>query len=42
MADFVLWGMVAVMLGFVFLVYLFFRRTATAMKEGLNEGKGKQ
>ncbi|SDF35832.1 hypothetical protein ACOZ4N_13475 [Halorientalis pallida] len=42
MADLVLWGMVAVMLGFVFLVYLFFRRTATALKEGMNEGKGKR
>jgi hypothetical protein len=37
--DPVLVGIVVVMLAFVFFVYLFLRRTATAFKEGV-KGKG--
>jgi hypothetical protein len=36
--DPVLVGIVVILLGFVFFVYLFLRRTATAFKEGM-QGK---
>jgi len=41
MVDFnpVLWGIVAILLGFVFFVYLFIRRTVTSFFEGMREGK---
>jgi uncharacterized protein (DUF2062 family) len=38
MVDPILVGMVALMLIFVFAVYLFLRRTATAFKEGMSGG----
>jgi hypothetical protein len=37
--DWVLVGMVALLLGFVFFVYLFIRRTVTGFSEGVNRGK---
>jgi lipopolysaccharide export LptBFGC system permease protein LptF len=40
--DPVLIAIVAIMLGFVFFVYLFLRRTLTGFKEGLDQGKGRQ
>jgi hypothetical protein len=37
--DLVLVGIVAVLLGFVFFVYLFLRRTVTGFAEGLKQGR---
>ena len=37
--DPVLLGIVVVMLTFVFLVYLFLRRTVTGFREGMNQGR---
>jgi|GEM_PF-1531323 len=37
--DPVLVAIVAILLGFVFLVYLFLRRTAQGFKEGMNQGR---
>ncbi|WP_267894692.1 DUF7859 family protein [Halococcoides cellulosivorans] len=41
MVDFnpVLWGIVAVLLGFIFFVYLFIRRIVTSFFEGMRGGK---
>lgn len=38
-ADPVLIAMIAVMIGFVFAVYLFFRRTLKSFSEGLRDGQ---
>jgi len=38
-SDPVLVFIVAVLVGFVFLVYLFLRRTAKGFKEGMNRGR---
>lgn len=40
--DPVLIGIVVLMLGFVFFVFLFLRKTLTGFKEGMEEGKGRQ
>ncbi|WP_193366292.1 DUF7859 family protein [Halosimplex carlsbadense] len=37
--DPVLLAIVAILLGFVFLLYLFLRRTAKGFKEGMNQGR---
>lgn len=42
MVDPVLVGIVAVMLVFVFAVYLFLRRIATGFKEGLQQGQNRR
>lgn len=39
MVDPILVGMVAIMLGFVFAVYLFLRRITTGFKEGIEQGR---
>ena len=39
MVDPILVGMVALMLAFVFAVYLFLRRIATGFKEGMETGR---
>jgi len=39
--DPVLIGLVALMLGFVFYIYLFVRRTVTGFQEGLDETRGR-
>ena len=41
MVDPILVGIAALMLGFVFFVYLFLRRTVTGFMQGMNEGKKK-
>ncbi|MFB6162605.1 MAG: hypothetical protein ABEJ86_04075 [Halococcoides sp.] len=38
----VLWAIVAVLLGFVFFLYLFVRRIITSFFEGMREGGGGQ
>lgn len=39
--DPVLIGLVVIMLGFVFYIYLFVRRTVTGFQEGLDESRGR-
>lgn len=38
--DWILFGIIALLLGFVFFIYLFIRRTVTGFKQGV-EGSGK-
>jgi hypothetical protein len=40
--DPVLLGLVVIMLGFVFFVFLFLRRITTGFKEGMEKGQGKR
>jgi hypothetical protein len=40
--DPVLVGIVVIILGFVFFVYLFLRRTLKGFKEGMEQGKGRK
>jgi hypothetical protein len=37
--DWVLLGIIALLLGFVFFVYLFVRRTVTGFREGVDRGR---
>lgn len=39
MADLLMLGMIALLLGFVFFVYLMLRRTVLGFKEGVDRGK---
>jgi hypothetical protein len=39
MADLLMIGMIALLLGFVFFVYLMLRRTVLGFKEGVDRGK---
>jgi hypothetical protein len=39
MADVLMIGMIVLVLGFVFFVYLMLRRTALGFKEGVDKGK---
>ena len=39
MADLLMIGMIALLLGFVFFVYLMLRRTVLGFKEGVDKGK---
>ena len=40
--DPVLVGIVVIILGFVFFVYLFLRRTVTGFQEGMQESRGRK
>lgn len=40
MVDLVLYGILAVILLFVFFAYLMIRRTVTGFKEGVDRGRG--
>lgn len=40
MADLIVLGILAVLLLFVFFVYLMLRRTVTGFKEGVDRGRG--
>lgn len=39
-ANPVLVGLTTLMVGFVFALYLFFRRTLMSFREGMNQGRG--
>jgi hypothetical protein len=40
MVDIIVYGILAVLLLFVFFAYLMLRRTVTGFKEGMNKGGG--